>query len=353
MSQKHLYGPQYTQLNPPEEWEELKINASVVDNFFSAEVQNQTLTFTGDIASFIKLWSQQYGVFNGIPYRIVVDDQEIVFDGFLVLSEMEIYSKLGPIIYKIPIRDLTDNLTTLDRVSIFTQGLLYQQGYLNISNKYWLPIVQVGRITQKERYFQLINLTYTVASTFFSMIQDFLSAISDMIGLSIVVGVVEFATLMLNLFVQVQQLKSLIESSIDLMIASETWYPVLKLKDVVEAAFEKLGKTVEWGIIEDDINRKFVKSSESGFGGALAPGIQSAGNGTLKPRDWGYLISETLQEVDNIYNVRFQDQGDTVHIKTESDPLWTDNPSFVAESVLIETTKKRQNGIHRNKTEEV
>ena len=124
-----------------------KVSATIVDNFFSADIQNQTLTFTGDAATFIQLWIQNYGVFNGLPYRILIDDSEIIFNGFLVLSELVINSKLGPIIYKIPIRDLTDNLTTLDRVSVFTQGLLFDQGFLNNSNKYWLPVVQVGKTT--------------------------------------------------------------------------------------------------------------------------------------------------------------------------------------------------------------
>ena len=353
MAQKHLYGVNYAQLNPPEEWQDLKVSATIVDNFFSADIQDQTLTFTGDAATFIKNWIENFGVFNGLPYRIIIDDSEIVFDGFLVLSELEIYSKLGPIIYKIPIRDLTDNLTTLDRVSVLTQGLLFNQGYLGIQDKYWLPVVQVGKMTFKDRYLQLLTLGYTVVNTFLQMVQDFLSAISDMIGLSVVVGVVEFATLMLNLFVQVQQLKDLIISHKDLILASKTWYPVLKLKDVVEAAFAKLGKTVEWGIIEDDINRKFVKSSENGNPGGLAPGIQSVGTGTLKPQDWGYLISETMQEIEKIYNTRIHDDGDVVHIKTQSDPFWVDNPSFSPESVLVSTTKQYQNGIYRNKTEDV
>lgn len=353
MAQKHLYGLNYAQLNPPEEWQDLKVSATVVDNFFSADIQDQTLTFTGDAATFIKLWIENYGVFNGMPYRILIDDSEVVFDGFLVLSELVINSKLGPIIYKIPIRDLTDNLTTLDRVSVFTQGLLYDQGFLNVSNKYWVPVVQVGKMTAKDRIAQITNLAFTVVNTFLQMVQDFFSAISDMIGLSVVVGVIEFATLMLNLFIQVQQLKDLILAHKDLLLASKTWYPILKLKDVIEAAFAKLNKTVEWGIIEDDINRKFVKSSENGFGGVLAPGIQSAGTGTLKPQDWGYLISESMQEIEKIYNTRVHDEGDVVHIKTQSDPFWVDNPSFAAESVLVSTTKQYQNGIYRNKTEEV
>jgi len=353
MAQKHLYGINYAQLNPPEEWQDLKVSATIVDNFFSADIQNQTLTFTGDAATFIKLWVQNYGVFNGLPYRILIDDSEIVFDGFLVLSELVINSKLGPTIYKIPIRDLTDNLTTLDRVSVFTQGLLFDQGFLNNSNKYWLPVVQVGKTTFKDRYLQLLSLGYNVLNTILQIIQDVLSAISDMIGLSLPVGVVEFSTLMLNIFIQITQLQDLILAHKDLILASQTYYPVLKLKDVIEAAFEKLGKTVEWGIIENDINRKFVKSSENGFPGVIAPGIQSAGDGTLKPQDWGYLISEAMQEIEKIYNTRIHDEGDIVHIKTQSDPFWVDNPSFAAESVLVSTTKQYQNGIYRNKTEEV
>ena len=351
MAQKHLYGPNYVELMPPLEWESLTVKSTTNDDSVQANVNTSVFTFVGSTATFIKEWVDNFGVFNGMPYRIVVDDQEIVFDGFLVLSEYVINSKSNPTIYEVPLRDLTDNLTAFDRVSIFTHTLLRKQNFITPSMYVHVPVVQVSKKSLNDRIVAMTNLVFNVTSTFFQIIQDTLSALSDMIGLSVVLGVVEFATLMLNVYTQIQQLVDLITKHKDLLLASQTWYNGIGIKDVVEAAFAKLNKTVDWGSIEDEISELFVLGSNNGFPGLPFP--NSVQPGILKISDWGYLITETLQEIQKIYNTRQDDRGDVVWIKPKSDPDWTNSPDYEPENVVIETTEQYQNGRFRNKTEEV
>ena len=353
MAQKHLYTLNYEQMNPPKEWKGIRVKSTVNDDFVQANIEQDSFTFTGEIASYIKdVHVPAYGVHYGLAYRITVDDQEIIFDGFLVLSEMQILSDEGPIILKIPVRDLTNNLTSFDKVSIFTQRLLRKQGFITTAMYAHCPVVQVSKKGAKDRIIAMTNLAFTILNTFLQMIQDFLSAISDMIGTSIAVGVIEFGTLAINLLIQVQQMVNLIKDHADLLLASQTWYNAISVKDIIEAAFAKIGKTVEWGIIEDVVEKCYVKSSENGFPGTPSPTY--ANEGILNPNDWGYLIAEMLQEIQTAFNTRsHEDDNDTVHIKTKSDPYWTDAPSFDAEDVKIETTQQYENGYTENNTDEI
>lgn len=356
MQEKHLYTENYQEFNPPAEWEDMRVKATVNDDSFTYEIEEGELTFTGPIASYIMdTYIPAYGVHNGLAYRIVLytpdGTPEIVFDGFIDLSRRRIFSKMGPIIIKAPIVDETDNLTSFDRVSIFSQLLLKKQGFLTTSNYGHLPIVQVSKRGAKDRRAALLNLSFTIINTFFQIIQDLLSALSDMLGLSLIVGAIEFATLMINVYIQLQQLAELIVQHKDLLLSSQTWYNVVRPKDVVEAAFAKLNKTVEWGIIEPTLDKLWVKSSEYGNIGLLGPGY--ANEGMLNPEDWGYLVSETIQEIQKLFNTRQHDAGDVVHIKTKKDPSWVNSSTYEPNDLVIETTKQYQNGWYRDKTEEV
>ena len=352
MALKFLYTPQYQEFNPPLEWEDMAVEATINESNFRANISTTVFTFVGDIAEYIKdEWIPNYGVHNGVPLRIVIDNQEIIFDGFLKLSEYDIYSKLGPIIYKIPIVDLTDNLTSLDRISIFSQSLLFKQGFINPTMFYHMPIVKVSKKSAQDRIAALTNLAFTVISTFFQMIQDFFSAISDMIGVSVLIGVVEFATLAINLYIQVNQLVDLIVEMKDQLLPSQTYKNCMKLKDIVEAAFAKINKTVDWGIIEDEIDHHFLVASNYGTDGTIQP--LNSPPGILNISDWGYLMDELMQEVEKLFYTRFDDRGDEVWIKTKKDPDWLQQSGYEPTDLVIEQTKQYQNGYYRNKTEEL
>ena len=303
---------------------------------------------------YIPVW----GVFNGCPYKIEADDNdgnfEVIFDGYIVLSEYQINSKAFPKILIAPVREYNNNITVFDRVSVVSQQLLLNQGFIQQSDFKYMPEVIVSKLNAKDRAIAIGSLSFQILTFFSNAVQGFLSAISDILGLSAAIGLVELATLFLELAIQIQQLIDLIFQHRDLLLASQTWFKVISLKTVIERAFEKFGYTVDFGEIEPVINNLYLKSSRNGELGAPSPLMAGlSGNGILKRQDYGYLISESMELAKTFFNTRQDIQGTVVHIKAKTDPFWTDSPAFQPEDVLIETTEQYSNGFYRNKTEDV
>ena len=355
MSLKFLYTHQYQENYPPEEWKGLEFEGTVNETSFQSAITTNTLTFVGPVASLIMDdWIPNYGVHNGLPLRVVEtsgNNTEIVFDGMLIIRDKEIYSKLGPIILKIPIVDLTDNLNSLDRVSVFTHSLLKSQGYITNSMYHHLPVVFFLKKGFQDRVFDLKQLVFKVLSTFFQIIQDMFSAIADILGASVAVGIVEFATLIANVFIQINQLSDLVVEALQRIIPIQYYHNVVSIKDVVEAAFAKIGKVVKWGIIEDEVADHYVLST--GIGTEFAQFPNNSTQGELNKFSHGYIIDEYMQEVEKLFNTRFSDRDSEVWIKTKKDPDWQNYSGFETEDLVVEQTKQYQNGYFRDKTEDI
>lgn len=353
--QRHLFGPQYVEKTPPLEWPKLEIESTIIDNSSEASLNTASLSFVGSAAAYIlDEWVPAYGVFNGCPYRIEVyegTNTEIVFDGFIVLSEMQINSKQDPKIIVCPIQELNNNVSVIDKVSVITQGLLRQQGYILNSDYKNTPLVFVSKKSAKDRIIALTNLIFTVVTMFTNAVQNFLSAISDIIGLSAAIGLVELASLFLGLYFEIIQLVDLITKSADLLLNSQRWYKSIGLKTVIVRAFEKEGYTVDFGGIDAVLSKIYIKSSEDGFGGWPIPGLNV--NNAIKRQDYGYLISECLELVRLIFDTRVDVRNGVVYIMNKKDPFWNDSAAFTPEDVLIESTTQYDNGFYRNKTEEI
>ena len=67
----------------------------------------------------------------------------------------------------------------------------------------------------------------------------------ELLLLSAAVGLVELATLFINIIIQIQQLVDLIFANRDLLLASQVYYKGISLKKVIERAFEKYNHIVE------------------------------------------------------------------------------------------------------------
>lgn len=352
---KHLYGPNSLPLSQPLEWPDLQVAATINDDSTEANISVSQFTFVGTAADYLLGdYIPQYGVFNGCKYKIVVEDDNIssvVFDGFIVLSELQENSKEFPRILVCPIRDLNNNVTVFDQVAILTQLLLKKQGWIQPSDFKDLPVVVVSKKGAKDRAVALGNLAFTVITFFTSAVQNFLSAISDILGVSVAIGLVELATFVIELLIEIQQLVDLIIQHKDLLLASQTWNKVIGLKTVIERAFESLGYTVDFGEIDPVISKLYLKKSQNGLDGFPVPGLP--GDGTLNRSDYGYLIQECMEGVKALFNTRNDVQGTVAHIKHKKDAFWDNTPQYSPDPVLIETTEQYDNGVYRNKTEEV
>jgi hypothetical protein len=355
MAQKYLYGPNYSEFEPPLQWQGLSLKATTNDSSVEASIDSSEFTFVGSAANYIfNVFIPAYGVHNGCPFRVGVEEDgvlELAFDGFLDLRELTIQSKLGPIILTCPIKSLNNNITIFDNVSVLTRGLLQKQGFITAADYIDVPVVKVSKKTLADRQVALLSLAFEVVSTFLSWVQDFLSAISDIVGLSAAIGLVELATLFINIIIQINQLSDLIFKHKDLLLASQTYYRAIKLKTIIEKAFAKYLYTVEWGEIENDLDGVYILSSNNGFIGTPTPAPVILPE--PKRVDWGYLISECMETVKKMFNTREDIRDGVAYILHKKDPLWTQAPAFTPEPILVEQTDQYQNGEFSNNTEDV
>ena len=357
--QTHLYGIDYTEYNPPLEWQGMVISGSYVDDKLEATISNTEFTFVGEIAKFVKeVYIPAKGVFNGLHYRINVRSEftgieRTVFDGYIDLSQMVWLSKGEPTMFKAPIVEFSDNPSVFDQLAIISQGYLEKKGFLGVSNYFNIPCLYESKENLPDRLVVLAQYANSVASAMLGAIQDFLSALSDILGVSIPIGIIELGTMLVNVFVQVKAIKVSTISIIDNYFPLPVYYKGIKPKQVIEQAFKSINASyvVDWGELEPVLNNVYLLPSQRGVKGFLIP--SPLGSGILQRNDQGYYVGVLLEIISNLFNCRQRQVGNTIHIKTKRDAYWSTAPELEIDNILFGTTEQYSNGTFRNKTEEV
>jgi len=356
MSQIHLYGEDYTPRNPPQDWQISAVNLEFENTIDTAQTEfavNQ-FTFVGDIADWIEdTHIPTYGVFNGVRYRIQAVNEftgasTTIFDGFIDISRREILSKY-PNIFTAPIVPFDDVATVLQQVSVYSQGLLEAQGFLNSSDFADVPVIRESKANLAERTVILTGLISDVVGLFTKLIQGFLSALSDILAISLPVGLVEMLLLILNGIIEINFMVDNINQHKDLFFPQISYYKGVKLKSLITKSFAKLGYTVDFGEIDEVLSKIVLLGSQDNYNGAPVPGLPL--NGILKKQDYGYLISEAMDTVQTFFHTKQEIRDGVVHIKNKFDPFWTSSPSLEVENILIDSTDQYTNGTRKENTD--
>ena len=358
MSQKHLYGTDYAEFNPPKEWKGIGVEATIDDSSFEASVNTNEFIFEGAIAKFIQEeWIPNYGLFNGVPYRqIMISEKDpaithVAFDGFIHLSERVILSESGPIIFRAPIVELQNNVTVFDKMSIITQGLLEKKGFLTPADAIDIPTIKESKKNIAERTLILGQLGFTIVSTAIGAIQNLMSAISDIVGVSALLGLIEIGLLFVNLLIEINLLAEQIFKHKDLFFPSITYYKGLSMKKIMEKAAAFEGYTIDFGEFDPVISKIFLMSSQTGFDGFPSQGFPASG--ILRRVDWGYRIGQLMQTIETFFNTRQDVRDNVIHMKNIKDPFWTSDPAFQPVDAKLETTEQYQNGTIKEDTDRI
>jgi len=358
MSQIHLYGEDYTPRNPPQDWQISAVNLEFENTIDTAQTEfavNQ-FTFVGDIADWIEnTHIPTYGVFNGVRYRIQAVNEftgssTTIFDGFIDISRREILSKY-PNIFTAPIVPFDNTATVLQQVSVYTQGLLESQGFLNSSDFADVPVIRESKANLAERTIILTGLISDVVGLFTKAIQGFFSSLSDIIGLSLPVGLIEMLLHITNTVIEFNLMLDNIMANKDLFFPQISYYKGVKLKSLITKSFAKLGYTVDFGEIDAVLSKIVLLGSQDNNNGAPVPGLPT--NGILKKQDYGYLISEAMDTAQTFFNTKQEIRDGVVHIKNKFDPFWTSSPSLEVQNILIDSTDQYTNGTRKENTDDI
>lgn len=359
MSQKHLYGESLTEMNPPKDWQVASVQLQFEDTIDTAETTftANVFTFVGGVADWIESYHiPTYGVFNGVRYRVnsiddFTGDTTTIFDGFINLRDREILSK-SPNIFTAPIVEFDNTATIFEQISVYTQGLLASQGFLNNSDYVDVPVIRESKKNIAERTLILQNLLSDVVSVLTKLIQDFLSALSDIAGVSLPIGLVEILLLTVNAILEINLLIDTILKHKDLFFPATYYYKGVKLKSLLTKSFAKLGYTVDFGVIDEVLSKIVLLGSQDNNDGSLVSGLPTP-SGILKTQDYGYLITEAMETVQTFFNTKQDVRDGVVHIKNKFDPFWTTSAEFTTENILLDTTDQYSNGTLKENTEDI
>ena len=361
MAQKFLYGTSYVSLAPPVEWMSNGVDATTNDSFVEATINTNQFTFIGNAATFILNWraTTGKGVFNGIPFRIVYEsnldpaDNYTVFDGYIDLSDpaTELQSLDSPSRIMAPIVAIDNSKSVVEQMAVLTQGVLIKNGFLNSSHYVDCPVIRESKKNFVERSMVITGFATKCVTALLQISNNIVGALGNVLGVALIIGIIELALVFVNATIVINQL---IDEGIkmrDLFFSQISYYKVVSLKTLLTQAFAYKGYPVEFGMIDTLLSNSYVMASQNEFDGYIMTGTPNTG--PLKRQDWGYIISEAMEEVAKLANTRVDVRDGTVHIKAKKDPFWYTSPAYTPENVLIKSVEQYQNGIYKDDAESV
>jgi len=285
MAQQHLYGTAYVQKLPPKEWQSASMLSTINDSLLESGIDEQELTFEGNAAEFLMTWinTPGKGTFNGCPYRIVYTSNKnpaltnIRFDGYIDLASATILSESKPVIIKAPIKRIDNPKSVIEQMYVVTQGELVLNGWLTSANYVDCPTIRESKKNAAERALIITQYGMQVVNTLLQLINNLLSAISDILGVSVVVGIIELATTFLN---AVTTITGLINQGLkikDLIFAPVSYYKVASFKTILTQAYAYKGYSVNFGTADAWLSGSHIMASQNEFNGYPIQGVYATG----------------------------------------------------------------------------
>ena len=359
MAQQHLYGTTYTQLSPPTEWQETSMLSTINDSLLESGIDEQELTFEGEAGEFLMTWMNTAGkgTFNGCPYRIIYTSNNnlalsnVRFDGYIDLFNATIMSESNPVIIKAPIKRIDNPKSVIEQMYVITQGLLVQKGFLNNSHYNDCPVIRESKKNIVDRIITLGTFALQVTQTFLQLVNNLLSAISGILGISIIVGAIELLVTFLNAAVMISALTIQGKKLKDLIWSPVSFYKTASFKTILTQAYAYKGYTVNFGTADVWLSKTNIMASQNEFDGYPIQGFPATG--ALKREDYGYIVGHIQETLAEMLNLRFRVIGNVVHIRPKSDPFWFSSPSYTYDGTLIKSAGYHQNGVTKYATDEV
>ena len=359
MAQIHQYGSSYVALNPPNEWMESTVDATVNDSDSETSLSTNIYTFSGKAAEFLFQWRTDFGVYNGVPYRQIYisernpTQQYIIFDGYIDLSADEAFinSQVNPMIYLAPIVRTKNSPSVIDQMAVISQGLLLSKNAISNADFVDIPVIIESKKNIRERGVDIAAFGVQVVTSLSQIVSNLLGALANILGLGIVVGIIELAVVIFNAVLVINRLVDQGEKLKNLFFPSVRYYKGFNIGNMIRKAFAYKGYTVEFGELEGYLANSYLLPSQNDFDGYSAQGVPATG--IMKPQDYGYTIIELIEVITDKLNLRRDVIGNVVHLKRISDPFWTASPSYTAPNVLIKSTDAYSNGLYKDDTERV
>ena len=288
------------------------------------------------------------GHFINPTYRIEISDgntTEVFFDGYL---NMETYLKVSPVRVRIQAENFTDIISIDFRAKRVSFGFLENQGLIGQSDYVEVPFV-VELVDDEDMLFALeVTITLLVIQLL-QIAKDLAKDLANVAALTASgvtgpVGAVIFAiasaalTAAFFVFVAIQLIKLLAKIA-EIIFPPRLFYKGVFLRVLLEKLAAFLGYNLVSPIEELDkvVCLPSNPSSEINVISSIIASVQGIPNllsGIPRDADFGYFGSDLLNLCERLFNAKFAVLDDTdLHIRTESDPFWIENSTFIMKDV--------------------
>lgn len=333
------------EINAPVNWSGLQILATFDQSSTQANISTEEFEFINESAQQIRnylmggLTSATNGIFEGIPFEILVSNGSTsyqVFEGFL---DFETYEELSPVKVKCSVKK-TNGLNSLDdRSQANSFGYLEDEGFIKNSDYTSVPYL----VEKLDIEGDVAIITVTLFMLAFNLKQVITELKKDIsligsIAASGITGlpaslIYAVASALLNLamaiFLVVEMVK-LITKLFGLYLPPQKYHKGMTLRKLMEKASEYLGYNFISPITE--LDKVVYLPSSPQDGSSIEKGIPNAS-------DFGYSLSEIFQLCNDLFNSKIVLLGNDLHLRNLDDAFWIKNSTYKMPSILDEKIK--------------
>lgn len=285
------------------------------------DIENKTFRFVKQDKQLIDSWIARGGIFEGIPFSIIVrnsNESIIAFEGILDLTTIEVIDD-NQIECSVKQVDGLNHIN--DRIEGITFGFLANEGIITSSD-----YVDVDFIVEKEN--TLLDLAIISLSTYMLLNQIYTATKDELetaatgsgiaasgvtaavgstlyLGLSIAAKVAYYALILI-------QLRNLANSLFRFLLPETGTHKALRLQTGLEKIGQYLGYEVQIGL---DLSNIVLLPSNNSEEGEITEGFPSAS-------DYGFVVSEYIGLLNQLYNTKFAVIDGRIHLRNEDDTYW-------------------------------
>lgn len=358
----------------PRNWEDVKVKATF-DNFNSqANITIDSFEFVRDAKDAIVNHRKGgltggVGMFEGPCFDVTASNSEgavNLFDGYLDMIEK--YEELdfkgndlqNPNEVHCGIKKLNGLNQLDDQIQGITLGFLEEKGVYSDSD-----YVNVDWIKEGQTNFLELILTQIAIYIFIKETVQAIKELQDIIVdgtayagipaagpiITVIWFVLTVAVRATYVFIMIAQVISLMQQLINTLISIKRQNKAMSLRTSIGNALGFFGYGFESPLTDMD-DFYLMPSKPNGVNTSIIDKLQREpkiiDKGIPNPQDFGYAVSEMIELALRLFNARLAIVGDTVHLRTLSDPWWIKQATYTMPSVRINSKKYNTNELSAN-----
>ena len=346
-------------LGEPTNWDGLLVQLAWERGQIQPTLSGDRLVFVGESRDYILEWFEQYGPFQGIPYKIGISNRFvnlIIFDGYLDLSDNIQFEdpseKDGsPLQLAVTLKKRDSNDTFETRMSGLTAGFLESEGvygsgdYRSIKYLIQKPdgVDPVELALVLFMIYNTIILVIEAAARVSEAIADLIAHTSGGQTGPIAGPIFAVAIALLNaalaVLISIQTLKATLDL-IEQMISPVREHKGITFKTYLTKAAEFAGFNLNAPIDGLDF---VILPTPSGENENIKIGVPRAS-------DAGYNLGEALEIAKIMFNAETRTVGKTVELRTKSDEYWRTPSNFLFPDNRLELRNINTDDLVANKS---